>query len=190
MGHQHVSELAERVSPATMSRTYLSIYLQDHLAGATAGVNLAKRATRHNQGTPAGRRLEQVAHEIEVDRDTLTRFMAELGIRASWTKNAVAWLMERVSRLKPNGRRNGDTSLLRMHELETLSLGIAGKQCLWEALRTAPESAAIANLDLDDLLDRARSQRERVEMERIALARVALSLSPKTPERQLDVAGV
>ena len=43
----------------------------------------------------------------------------------------------------------------------------------------APESAAIANLDLDDLLERARSQRERVEMERIALARVALSLSPR-----------
>ena len=41
----------------------------------------------------------------------------------------------------------------------------------------APESAAIANLDLDALHERARSQRERVEMERIALARVALSLS-------------
>jgi hypothetical protein len=173
-----------------MSRTYLSIYLQDHLAGATAGVNLARRATRHNHGTPAGRRLEQVAREIEVDRDTLARFMAELDVRPSWAKNAAAWLSERVSRLKPNGRVRGDTSLLRMHELEVLSLGIVGKHALWEALRMAPESAAIANLDLDDLLERARSQRERVEMERIALARVALSLSPATPERQLDVAGV
>ena len=173
-----------------MSRTYLSIYLQDHLAGATAGANLARRVTSHNQGTPAGRRLEQVAHEIEVDRETLVGFMAELGIRPSWTKNAMAWMAERASRLKPNGRITGDTSLLRMHELETLSLGIAGKQCLWEALRMAPESAAIANLDLDDLLERARSQRERVEMERIALARVALSLSSETSERQLDAAGV
>ena len=160
-----------------MSRTYLSIYLQDHLAGATAGVNLARRVSNHNEGTPAGRRLEQVAHEIEADRDTLGRFMAELGVRPSWTKNAAAWVAERLSRLKPNGRVNGDTSLLRMHELETLSLGIAGKQALWEALRMAPESAAIANLDLDALHERARSQRERVELERMALARVALSLS-------------
>ena len=96
--------------------------------------------------------------------------------------------MERVSRLKPNGRMHGDTSLLRMHELETLSLGIAGKQALWEALRVAPESAAIANLDLDDLHERARSQRERVEMERIAVARVALSLSPEVPSRPADEA--
>ena len=114
--------------------------------------------------------------------------MSELGIRASWPKNATAWIMERVSRLKPNGRMHGDTSLLRMHELETLSLGIAGKQALWEALRVAPESAAIANLDLDDLHERARSQRERVEMERIAVARVALSLSPEVPSRPADEA--
>jgi hypothetical protein len=164
-----------------MSRTYLSIYLQDHLAGATSGVNLARRAARHNEGTPAGRRLEQVAHEIEVDRDTLAALMSDLGVHASHTKNAIAWLAERVSRLKPNGRGHGDTVLLRMHELETLSLGIAGKQSLWEALRTAPESAAIANLDLDDLHERARSQRERVEMERLALAPKALSLSPAPP---------
>jgi hypothetical protein len=169
-----------------MSRTYLSIYLQDHYAGATAGVNLARRASKDNEGTPTGRRLEQVAHEIEADREALAHFMSELGVRASWTKIAAAWLTERLSRLKPNGRSNGDTSLLRMHELEVLSLGIAGKQALWESLRKAPESAAIANLDLDDLHERARSQRERVEMERVALARVALSLSPATPSRQFD----
>jgi hypothetical protein len=161
-----------------MSRTYLSIYLQDHLAGASAGVNLARRASSHNEGTPTGRRLDQIALEIEADRETLAAFMAELGIPPSRIKNAAAWITERLSRLKPNGRTHGDTSLLRMHELETLSLGIAGKQCLWEALRMAPESAAIANLDLDTLIERARSQRERVEMERMALARVALSLSP------------
>jgi hypothetical protein len=169
-----------------MSRTYLSIYLQDHLAGATAGVNLARRVSRHNAGTPAGRRLEQIAHEIEHDRKTLMQFMSELDVPASWTKNGAAWLAERLSRLKPNGRTHGDTLLLRMHELETLSLGIAGKQTLWEALRAAPQSAAIANLDLDELHDRARSQRERVEMERVALARVALSLSPERPQRHLD----
>jgi hypothetical protein len=172
-----------------MSRTYLSIYLQDHLAGATAGLYLARRATKHNVGTPAGRRLAQIAHEVEADRDTLLAFMAELGVPESRVKNAAAWLTERVSRLKPNGRGHGDTLLLRMHELETLSLGIAGKQALWEALRMAPQSAAVGNLDLDALHERARSQRERVELERTALARTALSLSPEGPPRRLVAAG-
>jgi hypothetical protein len=171
-----------------VSRNMLSTYLTDHLAGATAGVALARRAAKHNDGTPAGRRLEQIAHEIEADRETLATFMSELGVRPSRAKNATAWVMERLSRLKPNGRAHGDTSFLRMHELETLSLGIAGKQALWEALRAAPESAAIANLDLDDLAELARSQRERVEIERIALARVALSLSPEAPSRPADEA--
>jgi hypothetical protein len=169
-----------------VSRSSLSTYLTDHLAGATAGVALARRAAGRNDGTPTGRRLEQIAHEVEVDRDTLAHFMAKLGVRASWTKNAAAWLMERLSRLKPNGRGHGDNSLQRLQELETLSLGIAGKQALWEALRMAPQSAAIAELDLDELRERARSQRERVEMERIALARVALSLSPEASQRPLD----
>jgi hypothetical protein len=163
-----------------MARTLLSIYLSDHLAGATAGVALARRAARHNAGTPAGRRLAQVAHEIEDDRETLKLLMSELGMRGSRVKNAVAWVMERVARLKPNGRARGEDVLHRMHEFETLSLGIAGKQALWAALRVAPQAPAIAGLDLDELDERAGSQRERVEMERIALARAALSLSPES----------
>jgi hypothetical protein len=160
-----------------MSNNLLSIYLTDHLAGATAGVALAKRAAKHNEGTPAGRRLLQVAREIEDDRDTLEQFMSELGISHSPVKNSASWLFERLSRLKPNGRALGDYELQRMHELEALSLGIAGKLALWEALGAAPEAAAAARIDLDELAERARSQRARVEMERIALARTTLSLS-------------
>jgi hypothetical protein len=163
-----------------MSRKLLSIYFSDHLAGATAGVALARRAAKHNEGTPAGRRLTQIAHEIEADRETLVLLLSDLGMRGSRVKNAVAWLMERFSRLKPNGRARGDSVLHRMHELETLSLGIAGKQALWTALRAAPQAPAIGGVDLDELSERAASQRERVEMERIALARTALSLSPES----------
>ena len=91
--------------------------------------------------------------------------------------------IERLSRLKPNGRGGGDTQLQRMHELETLSLGIAGKLALWEALGAAPEAAAAGRIDLDELIDRARSQRERVEIERMTLARAALTLSPPRRDR-------
>jgi hypothetical protein len=171
-----------------MSRNGLSTYLTDHLAGATAGVSLAWRCAKHHEGTPAGRRLDQVAHEIEDDRTTLVAFMSELGIRPSSSKNAAAWITERLSRLKPSGRLRGETAYMRMHELEALSLGITGKQAMWRALRVAPESVAIANLDLDALHERARSQRERVEIERIAVARVALSLSPEAASQPADEA--
>ena len=161
-----------------MSDKLLSIYLSDHLAGATAGVALAQRAAKHNDGTPAGRRLAQVAHEIEVDRETLERLMSELGIRSSPVKNATSWLAERLSRLKPNGRVHGDTELQRCtSSRRSRSASPASSRC-GRRCGAAPEAAAAARVDLDELAERARSQRERVEIERIALARAALSLSP------------
>jgi hypothetical protein len=156
----------------------LSTYLTDHLAGATAGVNLARRVARDGDGADAGQSLAQVASDIEQDRETLKRFMDEAGVRGSALKNATAWLSERAARLKPNGRLSGDPRMHRLHELELLSLGIAGKLALWQALRAAPEAATRGRLDLDALEARARDQRDRVERERIAAARTALFPAP------------
>ena len=159
-----------------MPHTPLSIYLQDHLAGSTAGVNLARRFVKDNAGTPAGRTLAEVGGEIEADREALLRIMAALGIPASRAKNAAAWVAERLSRLKPNGRmRGGDPTLQRLHELETLVIGITGKLALWESLREVPDVTSLADIDLEELAVRARSQRERVEVERVAFARAALA---------------
>jgi hypothetical protein len=171
-----------------MSRRALAIYLQDHLAGSTAGVALARRVAKRTEGTPAGQILAQVAEEIAADRTTLQELMEQLGISPSPIKNATAWLMERLARLKPNGRLRGQRALQELHELETLSLGIAGKQALWEALRAEPEAISPVSVDLDTLDARARSQRERVEMERIAFAHAAFapegaaSREPETAE--------
>ena len=152
----------------------LDVYLKDHFAGATAGVALAQRVAKHNADRSSGQALAHVADEIVADRETLARLMGELDVRGSPLKNAGAWAVERLARLKPNGRASGaGTQFHRMHELESLGLGIAGKHALWEALRCAPDVAS--RVDLDQLEARARSQREVVEMERLALAREALA---------------
>jgi hypothetical protein len=175
-----------------MPRSPLCTYLEDHLAGATAGVALARRVAQHSEGARASKTLSEVAREIEADRETLKRLMSELGVRGSIVKNTIAWVSERVSRLKPNGRLRGDPRMQRLHELEALSLGIAGKLELWEALRVVPEATAFAEIDLDELEARARSQRERVERERMAAARAALSPRsnvvrlPEHAERNVD----
>ena len=61
--------------------------------------------------------------------------MEDLGVRPSRSKDAAAWLGERLARLKPNGRVSRGTGYHELHELETLSLGIAGKLALWEATK-------------------------------------------------------
>src|SRR6476620_10617852 len=104
-----------------MPQKPLAIYLQDHLAGSTAGVNLARRFVRSHAGTQAGRTLAEVGGEIEADRDELLRLMAELGIEGSRVKNTAAWLTERLARLKPNGRLSAESALQGLHELESLA---------------------------------------------------------------------
>ena len=70
------------------------------------------------------------------------------------------------------------TPCQRLHELEALSLGIAGKLALWEALGVVPAVAEQPDVDLAALAQRAADQRTRVEAERLTFARVALALSP------------
>ncbi|MDX6619201.1 MAG: hypothetical protein QOK36_1587 [Gaiellales bacterium] len=154
-----------------MAARLLSIYLQDHFAGASAGVSLARRVAQSNGETPAADSLREVAAEVAEDRETLKRLMHDLGINPSLTKTIAAWLGERAARLKPNGRIGGTKAFHRLHELELLSLGIGGKIALWESLRVARIESAV---DLDALIDRARNQRECVEQQRLALAREAL----------------
>ena len=90
-----------------MGGRFLEIYLVDHHAGSTAGLELAKRAARSNRGTPTGDALERLVAEIDADRATLQRLLAVLGSRPSRTKDGLAWSVERLGRLKLNGQLRG-----------------------------------------------------------------------------------
>lgn len=140
----------------------LAIYLNDHLAGATAGVELARRLRAGNEADPEmGEPLARICAEIEADRKTLERLIAELGIPRNAVKPAVAWLGEKLGRLKPNGQLRGYSPLSRLLELEALHIGITGKKRLWESLgRSLGES--VDGFDFGRLAERAAAQRETV----------------------------
>jgi hypothetical protein len=56
----------------------LSIYLNDHLAGATVGVRLARRIAGDDGSTGDGEALDAIAAEIAQDRATLIEVMRRL----------------------------------------------------------------------------------------------------------------
>ena len=58
-----------------MSHNLLSIYLNDHLMGATAGLELARRAYGSNRDNEFGSFLGPLAEEIAEDRETLVELM-------------------------------------------------------------------------------------------------------------------
>lgn len=156
---------------ASDQRKLLRIYLNDHLAGATAGVHLARRCLSSNQGTALGAFLEEFLVEIAEDRTTLMDLMDALQLTRDPAKQALAVVGERVARLKLNGSLRGYSDLSRLEELEGLAGGVNLKRRLWQALqRVASSYAAIATLDLDRLAQRADSQLERLETYRLEAA--------------------
>ena len=159
-----------------LGEDHLSIYLNDHLAGATLGTRLARRAAAHNRATGYGEVLEPLAAEIEEDRAALVDVMRRLSAGEDRVKLALAWGAEQASRFKPSGELLGYTPLNRLEELETLSLGVEGKLSLWRALRrTHGADPRLRGVDLDALIARAQSQRRRLERQRVRAADEALA---------------
>ena len=119
---------------STTEPTLLGIYLNDHLAGATGGLELARRTAG---GTPRHRAREDADPAREGDPGGprgLLEFMAALEVPVRQYKVASAWVAEKVGRLKLNGRLLDRSPLSSLVELETLRLGVEGKACLWRTL--------------------------------------------------------
>jgi hypothetical protein len=159
-----------------LDQKLLSIYLNDHLAGSTAGVELAKRSLSNNRGTAYGEFLEWLVEQIAEDRRSLTTVMSRLDVRSDPLKQAVGWSLEKAGRLKLNGRLTGYSPLSRLVELEGLWTGVNGKLSLWRALTVvADEDPRLDALWLIELQARADEQLRRIDKHRNAAARDAFA---------------
>jgi hypothetical protein len=154
----------------------LGIYLSDHLAGSTTGVELARRAASNNRGTPTGRELARIAAEIEEDIASLEELMRRVDAGRDRLKEGLAWTGEKLGRLKLNGQLLGYSPLSRLVELEALTLGVTGKLALWEAVKEAfGDDPRLAGFDVERLIARAQAQRATLERLRVEAAREAFA---------------
>jgi hypothetical protein len=144
----------------------LPIYLNDHLAGSTAGRDLARRAAGSNEGTEFGGFFSDLAAQIEADRAQLEDVMARLGVSRDPIKVGAAWLAEKLGRLKLNGRLLEYSPLSRVIEIEGLIAGVNGKRALWKVLAAAaPSEPRIADIDFVHLIARAEEQAGGLEVQ-------------------------
>ncbi len=142
----------------------LGIYLNDHLAGATGGAELARRIAGSRRSHPAAGTLRRLAAEISEDRAALLDMMAALDVPVRSYKVRAAWIGEKAARLKLNGYLLARSPLGGLEVLEVLRLGVAGKAAGWRTLRAAAD--ADRRLDagrLDELIARARRQEDELE---------------------------
>lgn len=146
----------------------LAIYLNDHLAAATGARELARRAAGSNRGSDYGSFLEQLAVDLEEDRQSLMAVMRALEVGVDRLKVLGGWGAEKLGRLKLNGRLLSYSPLSRVVELEVLALGISGKLALWRALEfLALDWPELADLELDQHVLRAQRQLDGVEAQRL-----------------------
>ena len=154
----------------------LGVYLNDHLAGSAAGIELASKLRDNNQGSALGDDMAALHRDISEDRDTLEELMQRLEVERHPVKEAAGWVLEKLSRLRLNPALTGGAQLTRLLETEALALGIEGKLAMWLTLKEAVAGdPRLAGTDFDRLIERARGQRRAVEPHRLAAAMQSFS---------------
>lgn len=150
-------------------------YLNDHLAGSAAAIQLLERCLGRDPDGELGQVLQALRNEIEEDREVLERVIGSLGGTPNPVKRAGALGAELLASLRLSLPRLGVGSIeaSRLEELEILSLGIEGKRLLWRALAELGPEARLREFDFAALARRASEQRDRLEPFRLRFAAAA-----------------
>jgi hypothetical protein len=150
----------------------LASYLNDHLAGSVAALELLDHLIKTHESKPLAKLFKDLRDDISADQDVLRKLLRKFKANESPVRKAGGWLAEKFGRAKIQaaGDKFGDLGLVQA--LEVLVLGITGKQLLWRALSAAlGTSPLLRGVDLGRLEERAIEQIERIEVKRLEAAR-------------------
>jgi hypothetical protein len=151
----------------------LASYLNDHVAGAVAAIELLDHLIESHKGTPLEKFFTELRADVKADLEVLRKLLQRFS-KESALRKAGGWLAEKMGRtkIKLAGEKVGELGLVQA--LEILVLGITGKQLLWRALNASlGSSPLLRGADLGKLEERAIEQLERVEARRLQAAHQA-----------------
>lgn len=143
--HEHAgrgAETGDAQSPGASEiehRKLLELYLSDHLTGATAGRDRIERMANDFVDTPVFAQIASVSVEIRAERALLKNIIHDLGLAQKPYRQAAAATVERVGRLKGNGRVVRRSPMTLLLETELMRSAVIGKAGVWETLRDNSE---------------------------------------------------
>lgn len=157
-----------------MAHKNLSVYLNDHLAGSVAALELLAVLEAELADSKAVVAIASVRSDIETEQQQLKALMQRLEITRSPTRQAVGWLGEKITQLKlrMDDADSGDLRLFEM--LEVVTLGIQGKRGMWLALGVAAVPG-FEDVDYEGLVQRSEEQHRQMEALRLATAKIAFT---------------
>jgi hypothetical protein len=158
-----------------MTNEHLATYLNDHLAGSVAAIELLEDLEAAYAANELERFFTDLRNDIEADRQELNGLMEQLEIAQSRPRKAGAWIAGKFAELKMRLDDSAHGPLRLLESLDAVELGITGKLALWQALIAAAEVAPALRgaLDYQRLARRATEQIERVELRRLEAAKAA-----------------
>lgn len=164
-----------------MVETHVATYLNDHLAGSEAALELLEHLEQAHAAEPVARFAAELRADILADRRELEALMARLQITASRPRKVLAWLAEKMTELKLRLEDSASGALRLLEVFDAVSVGIEGKRLLWRSLRAAAECRTeLRGPDYERLEQRAAEQRHRVEAVRLEAAQAVFGCAPRT----------
>lgn len=148
----------------------ITTYLQDHHAGATAGVDAFHRVADLHGDETVREEVGRLAQEVEQDQAALERIMAAVDAKPAPLKDLPAKVAEKAARLKPNERLNRRSPLSDIEELEALVAAVHAKGLGWRLLMEVADDRLDTDM-LRDLHARALEQERTLERLRLDQAR-------------------
>lgn len=161
---------------AVTMNDHLNTYLNDHLAGSVAGIEIAKHLEETAVEQDVRAVLTRIRADIEADQVELSALAERLGVEQSGLRKAAAWMGEKAAELKLRFDDPSGGEFRTYEALEALSIGIEGKRCLWLSLQSiSSDNPIIRKTDLKEMQRRAELQRASVEELRLKIAKLAFT---------------
>ncbi|HEX5215524.1 MAG TPA: hypothetical protein VFV98_08690 [Vicinamibacterales bacterium] len=154
---------------------YLATYLDDHVAGSAAAIELIERWRARTVSDAITALLEEIEAELRSDQQTLIDLRGRLAGGPGIAKPIAGWFAEKLSRLKLAFVSEAAERFALFESLELLATGIQGKRAMWAVLKElTARQPRLQGVDYGVLILRAQAQYTRVDQVRMDLARQVL----------------
>lgn len=159
-------------------------YMQVHLAGAAAGIDLFGLSGRRILDEKISAEVLRIREQLVDERERLVRMVNDMGASDPVLLNIATRFGAQLVRLGPSGNWRRRTPLTDLVVLETMRDAVAGKIAGWQALLTVvDEHATLDRGELEWLLAQGEEQHDTLtEAHRAVSARVLANDNARRPE--------
>jgi hypothetical protein len=161
-----------------VSRKHIATYLNDHLAGSEAALEILDHLESKHGAGRVGEVVRRLRAEITEERKVIKGLLDQLDASVSVPRRVAGWLSEKALELKLVADDPGDGYLRLLEAVEALKLGVHGKLGLWEALQANEDVVSVlATVEYQPLIRQAEVQETLLESVRLDAARSAFAES-------------